>query len=430
METRHLKYFIAVAEERHFGRAAAKLHMAQPPLSQQIRQLEELLGTPLLVRTTRKVELTPAGQVLLDRGRVVLRELEVLESDVRQVGEGATGVLRVGFTGTATYRLMPVIVQAARRTLPGLRITVQGEMLTPQMEAALEEGRLDAAVLRPPVHSAGIALKLLEQDHLVAALPADSPLAEVCARARGVHIDVGRGRTSSRTALWSLLTPVVLAADALGLIQAGESVLAETADRLDLHAEACRPRSESFVNPAKILAMQLAETIPMVLGDGPLNGVAASRAASMLARTARIPATYGELPDAASQIVASFDGPFTAGGGRGAGARESAPDIFADPFLDGPAQPRLGLLMLRDAPPATKTPQWTDANSLTEAVLQTAYDAGVQVSIVAADPGHPLVRLAGQIAQTDFAATYLAIGLGLDPAVSPHVADLRDRIRG
>jgi len=259
---------------------------------------------------------------------------------------------------------------------------------------------------------------------------ANSPLAEVCARARGVHIDVGRGRTSSRTALWSLLTPVVLAADALGLIQAGESVLAETADRLDGHAEACRPRSESFVNPAKILAMQLAETIPMVLGDGPLNGVAASRAASMLARTARIPATYGELPDAASQIVASFDGPFTAGGGRGAGARESAPDIFADPFLDGPAQPRLGLLMLRDAPPATKTPEWTDANSLTEAVLQTAQDAGVQVSILTAEAGHPLVRLAGQIAQTDFAATYLAIGLGLDPAVSPHVADLWDRTRG
>ena len=259
---------------------------------------------------------------------------------------------------------------------------------------------------------------------------ADSPLAEVCARARGVHIDVGRGRTSSRTALWSLLTPVVLAADALGLIEAGESVLAEAADRLDQHAEACRPRSESFVNPAKILAMQLAETIPVVLGDGPLNGVAALRAASMLARTARIPATYGELPDAASQIVASFDGPFTAGGGRGAGVREFAPDIFADPFLDGPAQPRLGLLMLRDAPPAVPTQQWIDANSLTEAVIQTAYDAGVQVSIVAADPGHPLVRLAGQIAQTDFAATYLAIGLGLDPAVSPHLADLRDRVRG
>lgn len=177
METRHLKYFIAVAEERHFGRAAARLHMAQPPLSQQIRQLEEQLGTPLLVRTTRKVELTPAGQVLLDRGRRLLEELEILESDVQQVGLGATGVLRVGFTGTATYRLMPSIVQSASRRLPGLRITVRGEMLTPQMETDLEEGRLDVAVLRPPVRSQTIAHKLLEQDQLVAALPADSPLA-------------------------------------------------------------------------------------------------------------------------------------------------------------------------------------------------------------------------------------------------------------
>jgi hypothetical protein len=259
---------------------------------------------------------------------------------------------------------------------------------------------------------------------------ADSPLADVCARARGVHIDVGRGRTSSRTALWSLLTPVIMAADELGLIEAGDSVLADTADRLDLHAEACRPRSESFVNPAKLLAMQLSETIPVALGDGPLNGVAAGRAASMLARTARIPATSGELPDAASQIVACFDGPFTAGGGRGVGVRQAAPDIFADPFLDGPAQPRLGLLLLRDAPPATLTRERADTEALTDAVLQTAYDAGVRVATLVAEPGHPLVRLAGQITQTDFAATYLAIGLGLDPAVSPHIADLRDRTRG
>jgi hypothetical protein len=258
---------------------------------------------------------------------------------------------------------------------------------------------------------------------------ADSPLAEVCARARGVHIDVGRGRTSSRTALWSLLTPVIMAADELGLIRAGDAVLSEAADRLDLHAEACRPRSESFVNPAKILAMQLAETIPVVLGDGPLNGVAAVRAASMLARTARIPATAGELPDAASQIVACFDGPFTAGGGRGAGVRQQGSDIFADPFLDGPAQPRLGLLLLRDAPATTMTRERADAEALTDAVLQTAYDAGVRVATLVAEPGHPLVRLAGQITQADFAATYLAIGLGLDPAVSPHIADFRDRTR-
>jgi len=256
---------------------------------------------------------------------------------------------------------------------------------------------------------------------------ADSPLADICARARGVHIDVGRGRSSSRSSLWSLLTPVMLAADALGLVEAGPQVLHDTADRLDLHAEACRPRSESFVNPAKILAVSLADSIPVVLGDGPLNGVAAVRAASMLARTARMPATYGELPDAASQIVATFDGPFTAGGGRGAGRREPAADIFADPFLDGPAQPRLGLLMLRDAPVEPATQESEDQEAFTDAVVQTASDAGLRVATVVAEPGHPLVRLAGQIAQTDFAATYLAIGLGLDPSMSPHVADLRDR---
>ena len=256
---------------------------------------------------------------------------------------------------------------------------------------------------------------------------ADSPLADICARARGVHIDVGRGRSSSRTSFWSLVTPVMLAANALGLLEAGEQVLYDTADRLDLQAEACRPRSESFVNPAKILAITLADSIPMVLGDGPLNGVAAARAASMLARTARMPASYGELPDDASQIVATFDGPFTAGGGRGVGERESAPDIFADPFLDGPAQPRLGLLMLRDAPTTPVTQESADQEAFTDAVMQTASDAGVRVASVVAEPGHPLVRLAGQIAQTDFAATYLAIGLGLDPSLSPHVADQRDR---
>lgn len=258
----------------------------------------------------------------------------------------------------------------------------------------------------------------------------DSPLADLCLRARGVHIGVGQGRTSSRTGLWSLLTPVMLAADALGLVDTPEAALLATADRLDEQAEACRPSSESFVNPAKLLAVQLSDTVPVVLGNCELGGVAAARAASMLARTARMPASYGELPDAASQIVACFDGPFTAGGGRGAGPRESAPDIFADPFLDAPAQPRLGLLMLRDLPPDPMTPAQAEAEALADAVLQTAYDAGARVATAVTEPGHPLTRLAGLIALTDFAATYLALGFGLDPSVSPHVADLRDRTRG
>jgi len=271
----------------------------------------------------------------------------------------------------------------------------------------------------------------------------ESPLADVCARARGVHISIGSGRSSSRTALWSMLAPVVLAAGHLGLVDVSAKVLEDVADRLDERADACRPSSESFVNPAKVLAADLAEGVPVVLGDGPLNGVAAMRAASMLARTARMPAMFGELPDDASQIVACFDGPFTSAfgagagggmGGAGTGGAEtggSAPtgerDIFADPYLDPQPAPRLGLLMLRDFVPETPSPEAAEMDALTEVVVSSAHETGIKVSQVTAEPGHPLVRLAGQIATTDFAATYLALGLGLDPSVSPHIADLGER---
>lgn len=293
----------------------------------------------------------------------------------------------------------------------------------------------------------------------------DSPLAEVCRRARGIHVGTGQSaRASSRTSLWTMLTPVLVGADRLGLLDAPATVLEQMADRLDERAEDLRPSSESFVNPAKILAVQLAETVPVVLGDGPLGGVAAARASAMLARTARIPAPFGELPDAASGIVACFDGPYTSIGGRrpgtyddsrirlgdidtsswephhfaepdgelmerprGPGAR--AGDIFADPYLDGPAPPQLGLLMLRDALPDPVTPEAAQAETLADAVLTTAREAGVKLMEVRTGPGAPVVRLADHIAMVDFAATYLAIGLGLDPSVSPHVADLRDRTR-
>ena len=262
----------------------------------------------------------------------------------------------------------------------------------------------------------------------------DSPLADVAAQARGVHIGIGRGRTTSRTALWSLLAPVLLGAGHLGIVDVDARVLTQTADRLDELAETCRPSSESFVNPAKVLAADLAEGVPVVLGDGPLNGVAAARATSMLARTARVPATSGELPDDAAQVVACFDGPFTAAYSGGAPAlatgQDRGDDIFADPFLDGPAAPRLSLLMLRDVLPDPVTRAADEARILAEAVTTAAREAGVRVSEVTAEPGHPLTRLAGQIATTDFAATYLALGLGLDPAVSPHVADLRGRTGG
>jgi DNA-binding transcriptional LysR family regulator len=177
VDLRQMRYFVAVAEERHFGRAAERLHMAQPPLSQQIKQLETTLGTKLFERTTRRVDLTDAGQLMLERARQILADVEALAKDVREVGAGAAGVLRVGFVGSATYRVMPAVVQLARRELPGVRLHVMGEMLTPQIEQGLLENRLDIAVLRPPVQSPELLLDALEGDSLVVALPAHHRLA-------------------------------------------------------------------------------------------------------------------------------------------------------------------------------------------------------------------------------------------------------------
>lgn len=223
--------------------------------------------------------------------------------------------------------------------------------------------------------------------------------------------------TSSRTGLWSLLVPVLRAAHAIGAVEVPDPVLAATADRLDAEAEACRPASEVFVNPAKALAVQLAGTVPVVLGDGLVTGVVARRAAAMLARTARTPAMHGSLPDDASEVVATFDGPFSVG----------QDSLFDDPFIDGDAGPMLRLLMLREPAPSpdVDNQEAFERAALADRVRSMAEDVGVRVTEVVAEPGHDLERLAGLVARTDFAATYLALGLGLDPATSPHVADLR-----
>lgn len=177
MELRQLRQFIAVAEERHFGRAAERLSTAQPALSQQIRQLEERLGVTLLERTTRRVDLTPAGQLLLDRGRRIVTDVEALAADVRQVGRGSAGALRLGFAGSATYGTMPRLAREVARRLPGATLRLQGEMSTPDMEAALRERTLDAAVLHPPVASPGLERRLVRRERLVLAVPTGCPLA-------------------------------------------------------------------------------------------------------------------------------------------------------------------------------------------------------------------------------------------------------------
>ncbi|MCL2540997.1 MAG: LysR substrate-binding domain-containing protein [Nocardioidaceae bacterium] len=177
MELRLLRYYVAVAEERHFGRAAARLHMAQPPLSQAIRRLESDLGVTLLHRTTRRVELTEAGRVFLDRARAILGEVEESADLVRRVAAGAVGHLTIGCVGTATYSVLPALSRRLSEELPGVDFSFRGEMLAPDQVAALQDGSIDVALLRPPVAEPSIAVETLRRDRLMVALPGDHPLA-------------------------------------------------------------------------------------------------------------------------------------------------------------------------------------------------------------------------------------------------------------
>lgn len=260
----------------------------------------------------------------------------------------------------------------------------------------------------------------------------DSPLAEICARARGIHVAPSLATPSSRTALWSLLVPALMAADRSGIITCPDEVLGSVADLLDERAEECRPSSESFVNPAKALALDLAEGIPIVLGDSALCGVAAARLASMLARTARIPTTHGALPEDAAQLVACLDGPYAAAAGTGAVGPSAGADLFADPFLDGPPTPRLVLLLLRDSEDQEVTsPEMGEElrrrRLMADAVADSAREAGLRVHEMTASAGAPIERLASLVSVGDYVATYLALGLGQDPSISRHVTELRDR---
>ena len=119
MELRHLRYFVAVAEQRHFGRAAELLHMAQPPLSQQIRQLEAELGVTLLTRTTRRVDLTAAGAAYLVRAREILAAVDAAGEEAARIASGSSGRLVVGCVGSATYSLLPALARRLREQLPG-----------------------------------------------------------------------------------------------------------------------------------------------------------------------------------------------------------------------------------------------------------------------------------------------------------------------
>jgi DNA-binding transcriptional LysR family regulator len=185
MELRHLRYFVAVAEELHFSRAAERLHIAQPPLSQQIRQLEDELGARLFDRTRRRVQLTDAGRLVLEEARRTLAQADRVVTTARNAAEGSAGFLRVGFSSSAPYTTLPAILRAFRARFPKVELNLFERSTEEQIEL-LANLAIDIAFVRRPVENApeSLVVKTILREHLVVALPRDHRLG----RQRSVNV--------------------------------------------------------------------------------------------------------------------------------------------------------------------------------------------------------------------------------------------------
>ncbi len=175
IEHRHLRYFVAVAEERHFGRAAKRLNMAQPPLSAAIRQLEQELAVELLRRTSREVALTEAGRAFLDGAHRTLSSLERAVADARCDAAGAPRHLRVAFGCPTQLETFPAVCEAFRASRTGVSVLAE-QMRNAQMPEALRRGAVDVAVACCPEVDRALSSRLVRRERVIALLPRTHPL--------------------------------------------------------------------------------------------------------------------------------------------------------------------------------------------------------------------------------------------------------------
>lgn len=183
MELRHLRYFVAVAEARNFTRAAEQLHIAQPPLSRQIQQLEEILDVPLFVRGARPLELTEAGKFFYRHAQQLLAQSAEIVSMTRRVGK-ITQKFSMGFVGSTLFGLLPEVVRRFRAAHPEVEFNLL-EMTTMEQIHALKDGTIDAGIGRIRHEDPSIRRIILREEQLIVALPMGHPLATV---ERGVHL--------------------------------------------------------------------------------------------------------------------------------------------------------------------------------------------------------------------------------------------------
>jgi DNA-binding transcriptional LysR family regulator len=170
MNFKQMTYFIAVAEELHFGRAAERLDMAQPPLSRQIKQVEEDLGAVLFNRGRSAISLTQAGERLLERSKAIIAELDDTKLEIRRIGQGAEGRLRIGFVGSATFGILPNIIKSFRAAYPTVNMNLV-PLNNAQLHRQLVSRAIDVAFARPALDDTEFAMKKLLDEELILALP-------------------------------------------------------------------------------------------------------------------------------------------------------------------------------------------------------------------------------------------------------------------
>jgi glucose/mannose-6-phosphate isomerase len=244
---------------------------------------------------------------------------------------------------------------------------------------------------------------------------AGSPLADRASGGRALHLPVDGGGRMPRTNMWALAVPVLVVADALGLMSVPPYLLQEVADDLDRVSAACAPAVETYANPAKQLAVDLAGSLPVIWGTSDLAGAVAYRLACQLAENAKQPAMWGVLPEAHHNQVVTFAGPAAAG-------TDGEDDLFRDRVEDAAAAPRIRLVLLRDSD------ELPEVARRREASLLLAEEYGVPAQEVVARGEHPLSRLASLVAPTDFASVYLALLQGTDPTPIEPISQLKERI--
>jgi glucose/mannose-6-phosphate isomerase len=250
---------------------------------------------------------------------------------------------------------------------------------------------------------------------LVGVGTADTPLERACLQGRGVFVPVVK-ELSPRSSLWALAVPVLVVAERLGLLGLGPDLgdLEAAAGRLETIAETCRVERDSFSNPAKRLAVELAGSLPMIWGVGQVGGVAAVRAGAQFAENAKTPSVVGVLPEAHHNQVVSLDG---------AMAAESVErDLFRD-RVEEPDPMRLRLLLVRDSADDPVSA------ARAEVSVRVAGVRGVPVSEVAAPGGSAVERLASLIGVLDYTSVYLALMHGVDPTPIAAIDELKGMLK-